>query len=209
MMARIVFFNYFFLVLASCTHEIPKEPEESYRIISLLYKKFVRPISTEFPPPPPGDTSKIRYQDSLRIDTVIKNQISRYHNKRFIVAIDSNFKKFDRNIDLISCINYTDLLADFNYDRPQKKIEIDKISKKQNDSFIYFRKDLLETNSKDFFKFDVRISFTHIIFNKNYSKAAVIFSINQSKLAGATVLYFLEKIDEVWIIKCEEGLFIS
>ena len=215
------------LLLFFCTNcNVKKSDNNEYEIVSLLIKEFVEPLNPSPPPYPDTfvvDSITFEYrivgkwkskEDSIKYyndyATVLKKIKDDRKNKKFLIAIDSNFTSFESKVKLINCSEYLDLIEKSKTsNRPNINVDIEKISKKKNDSLLYFKDELLESNSKDFYKFDVRISFSEIIFNENYSRATVIFSISRSRLAGATVLYFLEKINDEWQITCEEGLSIS
>ena len=93
--------------------------------------------------------------------------------------------------------------------KSQRELTLIKIRSKRNDSIVPFTKTLLTKGRKEYIKFDYLISFSHVVFNKNYSKSVVIVSGSRSKLAGATILFYLTKVDNKWKIYDTKTLEIS
>ncbi len=107
------------------------------------------------------------------------------------------------------CSEYHDVMDKLVEIKDSLKIDIDKIITKKNDSIIYFKKELLSKDTKEYIKFDFFISFSRIAFNKDFTKSIVKVSTNRSKLAGFSAIYFLEKKDSIWKVKCIKELSIS
>ncbi|MET2986452.1 hypothetical protein [Aureibaculum conchae] len=208
--------NFIFLVLLltfSCNSENGNKGKNNYQVISLIYNKLAKPIEPVFPLPPPDSLNYVfTSKDSARIDSLI-NQIKKETAKRrFIVAIDSLNKPYPNvslnNIDK-NCSDYIDILSKLQQQKDTLKFDISKIENTRNDSIIYFNKELLTKGNRDFFKFDILLSFSRIAFNKDYTKAVLQVSESRSKLAGNSSLYFLEKISGKWQVKCTKELSIS
>ena len=91
-----------------------------------------------------------------------------------------------------------------------KEIDISKIKTNRKDSIFYFNKNLLTKDSKEFNTFDFLASFSQVIFNENYERAIVVGAVSNSKLSGASIIYFLKKTENgCWIIEYEKGLSMS
>jgi len=199
-----------FLTLFSCNFENREDVNNRYEIISLLYEKLAQPIDIMFPPPPPDSLNYIfSSKDSTRIDSIIKGIKEKRKKKKFIVAIYpylNYYKDSKYNDYMIDCFESNIIKIE---KKDSIKIDINKITKKRNDSVIYFKEELILKGRKDYETFDVLISFSQIEFNKTYTKAMIIGTVSTSRLAGITILYFLEKVNNKWIIKCQETLSIS
>lgn len=200
---------FIFLSLISCKKRQDLKSENLHKIITVLSDTLIKPIP---PPPPPNLVQGEKYihnkQDSLNTikrfnEYKVKTQIIAFYQT---TTMTIHPKKIRLNP---SCIDYKILLDDFYSIQEKKEIDISKIKIKRNDSLIYFKEDLLEKGQKDFEKFNILLTFSNAIFNEKYDKAIIIGSINFSKLAGVKTLYFLEKKDNKWKIKCEKGLSIS
>ena len=106
--------------------------------------------------------------------------------------------------------DYSNLLTKLESVKKIKQIDISKIKTNRKDSIFYFNKNILTKDSKEFNKFDFLVSFSQVIFNKNYERAIVVGAVSNSKLSGASIVYFLIKTENRrWIIEYEKGLSIS
>ncbi|MGY0427253.1 MAG: hypothetical protein ACWIPI_10580 [Polaribacter sp.] len=105
---------------------------------------------------------------------------------------------------------FKNLFIKFKSIKDAKNIDISKIYTNRNDSIFYFDNKILTKDSREFYKFDVLMNYSRVIFNKNYNKAIIVASASISKLAGSTVLFFLIKTKNGrWIIKYDKSLSIS
>lgn len=192
------------------------------RLISLVYMDVVNNIDTApvLPPPPPlsGDYSQ---KEIDSINSLYVNLINRIASqavqkkikpKKKIVAIAKTHRgseKYEFKLDS-TFSDYKQVFEKFKTLKEDKKFCINRIYTTRNDSIIYFNDSLLTKDSRDFNKFDFYVGFSRVAFNDEYDKAMVVVSANVSKLAGASVLDFLEKsFNGRWVIKFKKGLTIS
>lgn len=211
-MKRLIFL-FFILVLHACDKSIEQEKKNTNQILSLLYGQLAEPMEPVFPPPPPDSLDYVfTSKDSIRIDSLITQIKKERAERRFIVAIDSLNKPYpnvsQNNIDK-KCEGFLEILSKLQQQEDTLKIDISKIENTRNDSIVYFKEELLTEDSRDFFKFDMLLSFSRIAFNEDYTKAVLKVSESRSKLAGSSSIYFLEKINGKWQIKCTKELMIS
>jgi hypothetical protein len=209
-----LFFLLIVLALVSCKNNIKKqENENTYQVISILYNKLAKPIELFFPPPPPDKSDHVfTSKDSVRIDSLHKEIENERAKRKFIVAVYpllNPYRKGHHKYFMQDCSEFNNVMDKLLEIKDSLKIDIDKIIKKRNDSIIYFKEGLIIKGRRDYETFDILISFSRIAFNKDYTKAVVVGSLNHSTIAGASILYFLEKNDDKWEIKCEKGLSIS
>jgi len=202
-----------FIILFSCNIDNEKEEKNKYQILSLLYDRLAQPTDPVFPPPPPDSLNYVfTSKDSARINSTIEKFIKERDGRRQIVAIYPQLNPYiggsrkERGKD---CSEYDEAINKLISLKDSLKIDIDKIITRRNDSIIYFKKELLDEYSRDFYKFDALISFSRVAFNEDFMKAVVVGSISHSKLAGVSVLYFLEKINDTWEVRCTKELSIS
>ncbi len=198
----------FVLILAiiSCIDKKGKEFNGKNDIINVIYKELRKDNykNIKIPPPPNGQESVGSFDDTI----VGKNLLNiNKQSKKSLVAIFPELREIKYKMNENGCakkININSLNK-----VKGGKLKIDQILAKENDSIIFFNKDLYEKNSKDFYKFDVLIGFSSIMYNSTQTKAAIIGSINFSKLSGVSTIYFLEKTNDTWKIICKEGIAIS
>jgi hypothetical protein len=207
-----------------CCGKGETEINNKYQIISLLYEEMLR--RTDYPPilpPPPPLSNKGKnsqeYLDSLDVKYVnsIRKMVSESFSKkelviRKIVAISPKLKP-SKDLSSLSNVKFEEfklLLGKFNLSNESENIDISKIYTPRKDSLVYFKKDLLETDSREFTKFDFLFSFSNIVFSKEYDKAIIICSGSRSRLAGVSIMFFLIKTKNGrWVIKYEKELSIS
>ena len=199
----------FILILVSCK-KTSIEERNKYQIVSMLYNTLAKPIEPFFPPA--LSNKPFTVEDSIRILKMIKNSKEKIKNTQFRVAVDPSFKNkvFIENRERINkYLKINKSHNDFKSLKEEKIIEISKIKNNRKDSIILFSENLLTKGTKEFVKFDYFISFSPVVFNKNYNKAVVAVSGARSKLAGAIVLYYLIKKDNKWMVYNEKVLQIS
>ncbi len=216
-MKKILFISIILFSAFSCSQPENVEEKYTYDIISLLYNDLTFVSDVPMFPPPPSRLnnedviSDFQYsrQDSLKIIKYYKERVA----KKQIIAVVHNMEaSVARNVRLNpDCTKeYGNLLEDFfKMKKFHKKIDISKIVNNRKDSIMYFKKELLPKFGKDFNVFDIILSFSQIKFNKKLDKAILIVSRSTSRLAGFNSIYFLERKNRVWTIKCIKGLTIS
>ncbi len=210
---RITSFFLVIILLFSCVEKGNQEEDNTYQVVSLLYQEYAKPLKSVFPPPPPDSLNYVlSSKDSAQIDSVHREIKKERSNKRFIVAIYPYFFSYNNPHNdefLDSCYDFNTVLKNLVENKDSLKVDINKIVSKKNDSIILYSKELSKDRRKDFYNFDMLVSFSNISFNSNYTKAIVVGAYSHSRLAGASILFFLEKIEGQWIIKCKKGLSIS
>ncbi|RPD91182.1 hypothetical protein EGM88_15090, partial [Aureibaculum marinum] len=153
-----IFILLIIVLVSSCSKDNSKiEENNNYKIISLIYDDLAKPIEPVFPPPPPDSLNyAFTSKDSTRIDSLINKINDERSKRRFIVAIDSLLKPYSNvslnNIDK-NCSDYTNILSKLQQQKDTLKLDISSIENSRNDSTIYFKKELLTEDSKDFFEF--------------------------------------------------------
>jgi len=211
-MRKFIFVLLIFSLLL-CKKRGDNEEEKTYEVITFLYDTMVQPIEPMFPPPPPDSLNhEFSSKDSVRIISMIEKIKIERENKKYIIAIHPQLNLVSEryeNKNEGECFGYSKMLNKLKSFKSTKKIEINRIRTKRNDSIIYFKKDLVIKGHKDYETFDVLVSFSRIAFNENFTKAILRVSVSTSKLAGSSILYFLEKTNGSWKIKCEEEISIA
>lgn len=209
---KIISFFLVIILLFSCEKVENQKENNTYQVVSLLYQQFAKPIELVFPPPPPDSLNYVfSSKDSVRIDSIHKNIEKVRGNTKFVVAIYPYFFSYNPlNIEPIdNCSNFNTILKNLIETKDSLKIDIHKILAKNNDSIIFYSKELSKDRRKDFYNFDMQISFSNLSFNSDYTKSVVVGTFRHSRLSGESVLFFLEKIGNKWMIKCQETLSIS
>lgn len=222
-----LFISAVFLIIISCSQNDNREITNAYLIISKLTKKLSVPV--KLPPPIYPDSFiidevskeyKIKGKWKTKKDSIenfescgkeLKNRSEELQNKKQVIEFYPYLYSIDVHTSLSNCSDkdYKELYKAATKNTDRIKLDISKIVVKRNDSLIYFNSELLDKNSRDFFKLHIALSFSNITFNEDFSKAVIMGSLNRSKLDGISILYFLEKKNNEWQIVCEEGLSIS
>ena len=209
-----------FLTLLSCKKNNDKI-KNNYHIISLIYTNMLNQIDVlpPLPPPPPLiegeysqkqrdsiDLSYLRLREKLTSENLKKGLLKK---EKKIIAISKEFMQIgDTNLKLND--DDSNLLTKLESVKKIKEIDISKIKTNRKDSIFYFNKNLLTKDSKEFNTFDFLVSFSQVIFNENYERAIVVGALSNSKLSGASIIYFLKKTENgCWIIEYEKGLSMS
>lgn len=209
-----------FLTLLSCKKNNDKI-KNNYHIISLTYTNMLNQIDVlpPLPPPPPLiegeysqkqrdsiDLSYLRLREKLTSENLKKGLLKK---EKKIIAISKEFMQIgDTNLKLND--DDSNLLTKLESVKKIKEIDISKIKTNRKDSIFYFNKNLLTKDSKEFNTFDFLVSFSQVIFNENYERAIVVGAVSNSKLSGASIIYFLKKTENgCWIIEYEKGLSMS
>lgn len=197
-------------LFSSCEQHIEEE-ENTYQIVSMLIKKTQRKsnLPPSFPPSPDkGTLHRFTVKDSLNIYKYYFEQSF----KSWVIEVNNNMSGTNTKYNLKSNCVYrsNELLKHYYSLKNDVFLDINKISSANNlDSII--NKD----NSNKIYsdlklgKPKMRVSFSRIAFDKNYSKALLVMSVEFGKLDGFSALIFLEKEYFHWKIKCEKLLTIS
>ena len=184
-----------------------------YEVLSILLNELTRVIpSPSFNPPQKKEGLSLNYfskKDSLKI---VEFNINKINSKQIVAILPELETSVLRKIKLNSnCFQqFSGLLDDFfKMKNANERIDISKIKSNRKDSIMYFKKEYLSMHSKGFDAFDILLSFSQIKFNKKLDKAIIIAAKSTSKLSGFNAIYFLERKNGVWHIKCQKGLTIS
>jgi hypothetical protein len=196
-------------IFLSCSRQ---EDKDKYQIISLVYEKVMKSEDMPSPLPPLPSFSKGNYNktqiDSIKLSyldlrqRLIREQVMLNLRSKKIkrVAIYSKSSLQFFNIKLTDdLIGYKDLLNKYKSTEGYKNIDVSRISTNRKDS-IFSSKGLILKGSKKFTKFNISISFSKVVFNKNYDKAIV--SSKRTKMYSEwTSIYFLSKTKNGrWVI---------
>lgn len=195
------------LFIFSCKeNEIPKE-RTTYEILSAVYE----PLSISIPAPIPPLGEEITLKDSLEIHQQVLEYRKMQESRDFIVAVDPFLFPIEEieTLKLELKPEFEKLISKLNSIKTRKSFDISRLQTNKNDSIIEFNHSLLIKDHCDFLKFDKRIKFSRIAFNKDKTLAAVIGSAATSCLAGHTSIFFLKMESGNWEIVKTVGLSIS
>lgn len=199
----------FLISMFSCNSYKIEEEKNRYLVISVLFNELAKPIEPIFPSP--YSNKPFTSKDSVKIYKMIEESKEEIRRKKFIVAVDTLFSNTKFNSINLKSVppEYLHIVNKLLAIKSERELTLIKIRSKRNDSIIPFTKTLLTKGRKEYIKFDYLISFSHVVFDKNYSKSVVIVSGSRSKLAGATILFYLMKVDNKWKIYDAKTLEIS
>jgi len=193
------------IVFVSCNQKLNHD-EDIYEIINLLSKETIANNKLFVPPPPntKANDSLIKYKRKLTPS---------YYNKlKYTIAVVPYFKNtFTSENSSIKCNEFKELYKFLlTTKNTEKELLISKI-KQKGDIIIPFTDDMITKGRKDFVDmgFDIIFQFSNVQFNKDKTKAVIIFSSSTSTLAGSSSLYFLKKQNGKWFISCTKLLSIS
>lgn len=79
----------------------------------------------------------------------------------------------------------------------------------KNNIKLYFTDDPETLKKKDLLKHDILLQFTKVHFNENHNKAIIEVANSRGSMSISNVLYFLKKVNDIWIIEKSKLLFIS
>lgn len=203
-------FSISLLLITSCDNQINKEKENTYQILSILTHKLMEDIILlpSFPPPPPNGKGYLyTTEDSLKVYKHYYNESRQLK----IVALNPYFKPYGKEeIKLGSnCHINESLISKFTSLKGVKKIDINKIKFYKKDSLISYTEEHKKSERKGFEEIDLLFDFSRIAFNKEHTEAIIVAGVSYGKLNGFSTMYFLEKKNEKWSIKCKKGLTIS
>lgn len=186
-----------FFLFFSCNNNI--KTEESYQILNLLIKDFEKTsiLQPNFAPPPSGNYTYSK-NDSLNQYIYFYNQ---YVKKKTIFIENEVLEIDETDLNVIKDCKGINIKNEFIFNKNLKSIDYKYLSSKNNN--VCTNK---TTQNKEI---DAYLSFSNVIFNKNYDKAVVIFSIKYSKLNSFTSIVYLKKEHFFWEIICEKNLTIS
>lgn len=220
------FIKYFItlFLFISCNSEEIKIEKNKYQILNLIYSDFskhqmeffVFPAKTR-PLPNGVDYRKLlnnkKYMDSLH-KIVYSNKINKkdslirikkhIENKKnqHIFAINLKMERYHNIKDeklKENIIGFDKLYKNFIVSKKKDFLNIHKILPQNNDSLIAFNNELLKNKvGVEFGKFDVLVSFSDILFNKDYSKAIIIGTRSFSGTDSHSLIYFLKKQKGKW-----------
>ena len=189
--------------LFSCKEVKNNELDYTYEILSLLTNNFVETIvlKPNFPPFIMNENNHtMLVKDSLKAYKHFYEETIREK----VIGVTPKLIGIKRGVSFEdSCFVNKDLMNSFNELKETKKINLNKIIVYQEKSILLLK----EIN--DLSTTDIIIQFSRIAFNKEFNNAVIIVNGTYAKLDSVTILYYLEKKNERWYIKCEKGLSIS
>ncbi|WP_298546155.1 hypothetical protein [uncultured Aquimarina sp.] len=184
-----------FCIAFSCNEF--QENENTYKIISLITQKFGRAMP---PPPPPGKTYTLTKSQ--------KDSISKLKQKIAIYPIRKRTKGLSER-EVLKTKPYYSLIKSL--DRlDNDEIDISLINNKINHELILL--DTIKYKANRHYiskKFDRMLHFSPIAFDKEFTKAVTVFGNILGYLNGSSILLYLEKENDQWVIKDSEFLEIS
>lgn len=209
------------LFFLNCKKTQKEGKEAKYEVVQTLYNYITKyhthilafPVSPPDPKIESDSLQKILERDREIIKDTTKI-VNSYLEKegRSVVCID---KKLSPSIGLskrkIPCItkNFDSLYNDFIKIKGTQTLDLTKVKDNKYSVIIPYHDYYPKMSNKGFDKCDMVLTFSRIVFNKEENKAIVIMATNFGRLNGFSALYFLEKEQGKWKIKCREGLSIS
>lgn len=213
------------LLFLNCKERQKEGKEAKYEVVQTLYN-YITKYHTHilaFPPStiPPKPSSDIDL-DSLykkneeerqvvKDTTKIVNSYIKRRGRR-VVCVDKNQKPSiglsKRNIPCITK-NFDSLYNDFIKIKGTQTLDLTRIKDNRYSVIIPYHDYYPEMSNKGFDKCDMILTFSRIAFNEEENKAIVIMATNFGRLNGFSALYFLEKENYHWRIKCKKVLSIS
>ena len=200
MRLKIIYISLLSLFFISC--EENKIENEEMSIISSIYNSLPKFI----PPPPPINGHE---EDTLKKS--IKRKSIRYainknfRNDKFGKNVSNAFYKFSDKKRLSVDSTYWSLVKRL---VKQKKITESVNEKKLNDylneSSVFLNQKNITSEDKKKFNINIILSFSKVVFNSSINKAAISVSNYSDSLDASVIIYLLEKIDDIWIIKYHE-----
>lgn len=213
------------LILFSCKKEKSFKMETKYEVLQTLYNHATKSYTNiiAFPSsitPPRPDSSvnidslykKIEEERQIIKDTI--RIVNSYIKKegRLIVCID---KTQNPGIDLskrkIPCLTkeFKNLFNKFVKIKEIQTLDLTKVKDNKYSVITPYHDYYPKMSNKGFEKCDMVLTFSRIVINKKEDKAIAIMATNFGRLNGFSALFFLEKENGNWKIKCREGLSIS
>lgn len=188
-------------VLLSCEKENSVVFSEKHKIISFLLDTQTTPILVPPPPVPLGTADTL----SSERDSIIKViRSDNWKNQQLTIAV--NKKLTELNLDKII---KNEIPNDYEFIFNEQLFIIDNNplvvpllkTKKGHNLSIAPTIDSLRSNSKLWDSFDVIVSFSEIIFSKDFKKAVLIFGESFGRRNGASHFLFLKKEDRNWKVQ--------
>lgn len=181
-------------VIISCNNT-NKISDDEYDIFSLLINELSIPLIA---PPSFEELNSpkklLKAKDSL--EYLVKN-------KKVNVLIYSRFQDISEESKKINENEYT-----FSELLEADVIGEEKLITKNNIN-LYFTDNPETLKKKDLLKHDILLQFTKVYFNENHNKAIVEVANSRGSMSISKVLYFLKKVNDIWIIEKSKLLFIS
>lgn len=192
----------------SCEKRISQE-KELYEVLNFVYPLLTKEIPPpEKPPQPPLGSDSLGTKVNKALATSSPRNL--YADRKQIIAIKLDLEDIDlvkplivepKNKDRFSINQLVVLNVD--------SLKINRFNPASNDSLVAFDEGLLESQTLDYLKFDKLLSFSKVIFNRDYNRAVLIGAVGTSGLATSSHLIFLKKTDGKWEIIETQLLEIS
>ena len=201
------FYRYFLvitvsmLLVLSCDNKNEIVFVEKHKIISFLLDTQTTPILVPPPPVPFGTADTI----SSERDSIIKViRSDNWKNQQLTIAVNKRLTEL--NLDKII---KNEIPNDYEFIFNEQLFIIDNNplivpllkTKKGHNLSIAPTIDSLRSNSKLWDSFDVIVSFSEIIFSKDFKKAVLIFGESFGRRNGASHFLFLKKEDGNWKVQ--------
>jgi len=168
---------------------------EEYKIITFFVNNVV-----PFPLPVPPSDPRENHMDRELLDSIMKNEIT--------IGIFLEMRSYPKNIEpMREDSSFINLADNFNELKGEKIIDLSRIKQNVNRTLIGY--DKINTKNMEYNDFDVALTFSRILINKDFNKSIVVVGEYRSELAGVTTLFFLMKEDNKWKIYKKRTLYIS
>jgi hypothetical protein len=196
----------FSLLFLSCNKKEIIYKKEMYSVFSSIYIKEAKGIIVKgaFQPKPPKPDADLSFFENRQYSKNDSLEIFENWFKKAgksVISIYPNTIQSYPFLDNITCEGFADLLKYFILNKEELDIDFSKIKNSKYASIEKFESVFLDAENRDF---HIIYSFSPVSFNKKYDKAIVRFSATWGKLTGYSKVYFLEKKEGKWVVKCED-----
>ncbi len=189
-----------FLILSSCISS--NKVGEDIAVIGSVYKSIPK-----FIPAPPIEviSDSVFNKTKNKTRKGIKHNYAinlNYYNGKFGSSISNVFQKKDTPSEKVSLDNALWSLAQQVVREKASNSVIDSTALNEylNDDVQYLNSSTLNLKDKNQYNVNRLLSFSHVIFNQNNTKAAVVVTNYSDKLDASALVYILEKVNKVWVI---------
>jgi len=209
--------KYFIIILifTSCINKESIREKNIHQIVNLIYSDFsqqemefyVFPVSK---PPLNSVMNNDIYNKNIikpltKKDSLIKiNQYLNNKKNQQIFAFNLKMERYHNLKNKIIPIkndDFKNLYNEFIKSNKLNTLNINKIIPKNNDSIIQLKRENL-----DFKNNNIIISFSNIVFNNDFSKSIIIATKSWSALDSYSLIYFLEKRNNIWVVTFKKTL---
>ena len=191
------------LICNSCISKYDVENDNTYQIVNLLANYYSKSniLEPSFPPPPNNLKYNFTTKDSLKI---YKHFYQESMKEQVIAIRTKMYSPKEKIVSNKKCNGVEAMLKTFK-NLKEKSFDFSKIQLLNKNSIVVKESELIQKLKQ----VDIKFSFSRIGFNKTYDKAILVLNVNFGKLNSFNTLIYLEKVNFVWNIICEEELSIS